>query len=138
MTVALLAVAVLLQGGDSQSVLEGEAHLFAQAWEEEDLRFLEEEMAEDGIRLKLPGEEHTLIRPRQARVALDAFFQRYAVGEVQVTRASLTGGDPGKGFAEIRWQTSSPGSAEPVTFTLFVAFALREEAWVVTEIRILF
>ena len=121
-----------------QSPLEGGALTFAQAWEREDLRFLEEAMAEDGIRLHLPGEEHVLIRPRQARAALGAFLERYSEGEAQVTRVSLAGGDPGKGFAEISWRTGSPGVPEPVSFTLSVAFASEDESWSVTEIRVLF
>ena len=138
MTLTLLALAVLLPGAGPQSVLEREALSFAQAWEREDIRLLGEVMAGKGIRLRLPGEEHVLIRPRQARAALGAFLERYAGGEAQVTQVSLTGGDPDKGFAEIRWRTGSTGVAEPVIFTLFVAYALENESWAVTEIRVLF
>jgi len=138
MTLILLALAVLLPCPVPQSVLEGEALKFAQAWEREDTRFLKEAMAGKGIRLHLPGEEHVLIRPRQAKAALGAFLGRYAGGEARVTQVSLTGGDPDKGFAEIRWRTGSSGVPEPVIFTLFVAYAFENERWVVTEIRVLF
>ncbi|MFH1763678.1 MAG: nuclear transport factor 2 family protein [Gemmatimonadota bacterium] len=133
-----LAPCALAPGPAAQSILEGEALRFAQAWEGEDLRLLGELMAEDGIRLHLPGEDHVLIRPRQARAALGAFLERYAGGEADLTRVSLAGGDLGKGFAEIRWRTGSPGVPEPVVFTLFVAFSSENDRWSVTEIRVLF
>lgn len=138
MTLLLLALCALRPGPALQSMLEGEALSFAQAWENEDIGLLGEVMEEDGIRLHLPGEEHVLIRPRQARAALAAFLGRYAGGETEITRVSLAGGDPAKGFAEIRWQTGSPGVTEPVIFTLFVAYSLENENWAVTEIRVLF
>ena len=138
MTLALLALTALLPGTAIQSMLEGEALRFAQAWEREDTRLLGEVMVENGIRLHLPGENHVLIRPRQARAALRAFLERHTGGEARVTRVSLAGGDPEKGFAEIRWRTGSPGVAEPTIFTLFVAYAFENERWVVTEIRVLF
>ena len=138
MILTLLALAVLLPGILPQSVLEGEALSFAQAWERRDTRLLKKVMAGKGIQLRLPGEEHALIRPRQAQATLGAFMERYPGGETQVTRVSLTGGDPDKGFAEIRWRTGSPGVAEPVIFTLFVAYAFENESWSVTEIRVLF
>jgi len=138
MTLALLTLCALLPGGVLQSILEGEALRFAHAWENEDVELLGEIMQEDGIRLRLPGEEHVLIRPRQARAALSAFLGRYAGGEAQITRVSLAGGDPAKGFAEIRWRTGSPGVTEPVFFTLFVGYSFENENWAVTEIRVLF
>jgi hypothetical protein len=133
-----LAPGALAPGPAAQSILEGEALRFAQAWVGEDLSLLGEIMAEDGIRLHLPGEDHVLIRPRQARAALGAFLDRYSGGEAELTRVSPGVGDPGKGFAEIRWQTGSPGVPEPVILTLFVAFSLVDDRWSVTEIRVLF
>jgi len=137
MTGVLLLVC-LLASSAGQEILEGEASRFAQAWETGEMGDLQRVMAEEGIRLHLPGEEHVLIRPRQAGAAISAFLARYPGGSATVTRASLTGGDPEKGFAEIRWETGSPGVEEPVTFTLFVAFASNGESWSVSEIRVLF
>ena len=143
MTLALLALCALVPGAlapgpGAQSILEGEALRFAQAWVGEDLPLLGEIMAEDGIRLHLPGEDHVLIRPRQARAALGAFLELYSEGEAELTRVSLGVGNPGKGFAEIRWETGSPGVPEPVILTLFVAFSFVDDRWSVTEIRVLF
>jgi hypothetical protein len=136
-----MVVAFLLaffSGAGFQSLPDAEAARFARAWLEKDTRALGDLLAEGGIRLHLPGEEHQRIEPRQARAALDAFLDRYLEGGVETTAVSLAGGDRGKGFAEIRWQTGSPGVTEPIIFTLFVAFVSVDEEWVVTEIRVLF
>jgi hypothetical protein len=135
---ALVALAVLISANVSQPALEEEANRFAQAWSQEDVRALGSLMTRRGIRLHLPGEEHSRIPPRQAQAAVAEFMERYVPGEVEVTRVSIVGGSPQEGYAELRWATRASDPAEPLTFTLFVAFALEDESWRVTEIRILF
>ncbi len=138
MTFAMAALASLLIWAGPQSVLEGEAVKFSDAWGGKEVQELGKMMAQDGIRLHLPGEEHHLISPRQAQAALGTFLERYPAGEPHVTRVTLAGGEPARGFAEIQWETGSPGVSEPVIFTLFVAYAQLSESWSVTEIRVLY
>jgi hypothetical protein len=133
----LLALVLLACPGPSWQALEGEAQRFAQAWAAGDVQALSRVFNPSGIRLHLPGEEHMTIQPRQAQAALRAFVGRYPGGDARVTRVSPAGGDPRKGFAEIRWRSRAQGVGEPVTFTLFVAFSLEGQAWQVTEIRVL-
>ena len=149
MTVLMLTLAALAGGsllqvefqgelqGEFQGGLQGEAVRWAQAWTGKDSHALAGFMAGEGIRLHLPGEEHLSIRPRQAEAALRVFLRSYEAGEASITRVSPIGGGAREGFAEIRWVTGSPGSREPVIFTLFVGYALGDEGWAVTEIRIL-
>jgi len=127
-----------LQDQPVQTRLSRETALFAEAWVGRDVRALGDLMAEGGIRLHLPGEEHQLIRPRQAQAALEVFLGQYNPGRVEVNRISPTGEGSEEGFAEIRWITGSPGVAEPVIFTVFVGYGLAESGWAVTEIRVLF
>lgn len=124
-------------GLSAQNTLEEEAALFARAWTEKDAAELRARMVPTGIRLHLPDEEHLLIRPRQAQAALEEFLKGYADGEVLLSRVSTTGDEGQRGFAEIRWQTTSPGLSEAVTFTVFLGFSLNDERWTVTEIRVL-
>jgi hypothetical protein len=121
-----------------QARLNVEASAFAEAWTLMDTDALMAMMAERGIRLRLPGEEYELLQPRRARAALKVFLHRYASGEVEINRTSPTGEGSREGFAEIRWTTGSPGSAEPVIFWIFVGYELVEGRWAVTEIRVLF
>jgi hypothetical protein len=131
--VVLAALVPLAQPG-----LEEQARTFAEAWGEKDAEGLREAMAEGGIRLHLPGEEHHLISPRQAEAALTAFLERYEGGDVRISRVALTGESPNRGYSELDWATGSPGVTGPVKFTVFVAFSARGNGWVVTEIRVLF
>jgi hypothetical protein len=133
----LLALVLLACPGSPFQALESEAHRFAQAWTAGDAQALGRALSPSGIRLHLPGEEHMTIQQRQAQAALRSFVGRYPGGDAGVTRVSQSGGDPRKGFAEIRWRTRAQGMGEPVIFTLFVAFSFEREAWWVTEIRVL-
>lgn len=138
MSACLLAVALLIPGGVPQPDLEEVVNRFAEGWGQEDVRALGSLMDPEGIRLILPGVEHALILPRHAQAALGAFLEGHSPGEIQITRISLAGGDPHKGFSELRWRTRGPGSSGSTTFTLFVAYAVDDDSWRVTEIRILF
>jgi hypothetical protein len=133
----LLALVLLACPGLPWQTLESEAQRFAQAWTAGDAQALGRALNPSGIRLHLPGEEHMTIQPRQAQAALRSFVGRYPGGDARITRVSLSGGDPRKGFAEIRWRARAQGVGEPVMFTLFVAFSFEREAWWVTEIRVL-
>jgi hypothetical protein len=123
--------------GIDQPQLAGEAARFAQAWVEGDTRVLEQAMNAEGIRLKLPDEEHLSILPRQAQAALGSFLGRHMKGEAQVARVALAEGDSGKGFAEVRWATGTQGVSEPMVFTIFFGFELQDLEWRITEIRVL-
>jgi len=122
---------------DQEIPLQDQAIRFAQAWVNGEGKRLEGMMAPQGIRLHLQGEEHLSIPPRQAGASLLAFLERYEGGEAEVFRVSHVGGDASRAFTEIRWGCRVSGTAEFVTFTLFVAFARTETGWMVTEIRIL-
>ena len=125
-------------GATPQGRLQVEAQRWAEAWEAKDSRSLTALMAERGVRLRLPGEEYMLIKPRQAAAALQVFLGRYGPGETRITRLSPAGETSEEGFAEIRWVTGSPGMTDPVIFTLFVGYTLEGGSWSVSEIRVLF
>jgi hypothetical protein len=123
--------------GQTQRGLEARAEWFARTWTEENAAALGSALLSQGIHLRLPGDEHVLIEPRQAEAAIRSFLQRYEGGEARVSQVSLTGGDPRKGFAEIQWQTRDLATSEAAVVTVFVGFGLEGETWRITEIRIL-
>jgi hypothetical protein len=120
-----------------QEPLEEEALRFARAWVDGDLGQLESMLAPEGARLHLQGELYAEVDPRRAVAALRGFLGKYAGGEVEVMRTSRSAGESTRGFAELQWRTQIEGTGESAVFTLFVGFALEEEGWRVTEIRIL-
>lgn len=121
----------------AQASLEAEAIRFARAWASGDTGTLARMMLREGIRLRLQRQEHVGISPRQARASLDAFLENRSGGRTAVSRVSLVAGDSSQGFAEIQWSPRAMDAAGAATFTLFVAFAREDEAWAVTEIRVL-
>ena len=135
---ALLALLALCGGGVDQPGLEAEAERFAAAWEAGDYQALGRVMRSEGIRLHLQDEEHVSIKPKQAQAALRAFMDRYQAGESEVTEVSTAVGDPALGFAEITFRTGAPGLLNPVIFFLFVGYALEDDTWRVTEIRVFY
>jgi hypothetical protein len=135
---ATLPQQVVLATLPQQVVLDQAVQRFAGAWIEKDTPLLRSFLAQDGIRLRLPDEEHQLLRPRQAQAAFDTYLGKYEGGAAEVRMVSIAEGNPDRGFAELRWRTRSPGLSDPVILTLFLAYAREGERWVVTEIRILF
>jgi hypothetical protein len=122
---------------DQESALREAATRFAQAWAEGESGELEGMMEPGGIRLRLRGEDHFSISPRQARISLRSFMDQYEGGRAEVARVSAAVESAHRGFSEIRWVCRVSGTSEPVIFTLFVAFTRTGTEWRISEVRIL-
>ncbi len=120
-----------------QPSLEEAALRFAGAWSRGEGEVLQSLMRREGIGLFLPGEEHSLVRPRLARAALVDFLTRLRGGDPRLVAVSFSEGDPNKGSAELHLPSGAQGAAGPVIFTVFLGFALEGGAWRVTEVRVL-
>ena len=57
--------------------------------------------------------------------------------ETRVTRVEEVGGDPPKGYAELRWESRVRGTSDVLARTVFVAFVAEGGGWRVTELRVL-
>jgi hypothetical protein len=107
--------------------LQAEADRFASFWNAGDYAGLGTMMLPTGIRLRIPNEEHVSISVRQAQASLKEVMARNPGGDAQISRVFQGGSGPTGGFAEI---------PEPVIYTIFVGFTLKDEAWMVSEIRV--
>ena len=54
-----------------------------------------------------------------------------------MTQVEEVGGDPPKGYAEIRWESRIQGTSDVLARTVFVAFVSEDGGWRVTELRVL-
>lgn len=117
--------------------LEATAMRFARAWVDGDLRALESMVSPGGIRLHLQGDLYPGVDVPRAVGALRLFLDRYPGGEAELVRVSSSSGNETSGFADFQWRTAVAGTGETVIFTLFVALAMDEGVWTVTEIRVL-
>jgi len=120
-----------------QTPLEGAALRFARAWVDRDFRGLESQLQPGGIRLHIQGESFPSVDLERAVGAIRGFLGRYTGGEAELMRVSESPGAVPMGFADFQWRTQVAGSGEAVIFTLFVAIAMEDGAWTVTEIRVL-
>ncbi len=94
-------------------------------------------LSEDGIRLRLQGLDRSALSVRQAQAALRDFFRGYEPGAAHLVRAAPVAGSPGRGFAEVRWQTRVAGTSHPAIHSVFLGLVRGEDGWRVDELRLL-
>ena len=136
-TVAMAAVsgnACALRG---QEAIEIAAAAFARQWGAGDLDQIRDVLYPAGVRVGLPGERANLVSVRQAVAGLRDFQAGHEAGEARVTRVAEVGGVPLRAFAEISWAASPTGTSERRDYLVFVSFVREDEAWRVTEVRVL-
>lgn len=121
----------------AQETLEAVATGFASGWVDGDLQRVADLLLPVGIRMDLTGHRAGQVSVRQAVAALGDFHQDHESVEARVNRAEATGGNPPRGFAEISWTAVPSGTSEGRTYVIFVSFVREDEAWLVSEIRVL-
>jgi hypothetical protein len=119
------------------SEIEEMARRFAVALGQGNAEQLTRYLSEGGIRLRLQGLDRSALSVRQANAALREFLRGYEAGQVQMVRAAPVAGSPGRGFAELRWQTRVSGTSHPAVHSVFLGLVQEEGAWRVDELRLL-
>ena len=122
-------------GDEQQPSLAGVAAAVAGYWSQRDADGLARVLSSGGVALYLLDESHPAAGVRQARAALSDLLDRG--GRAQVTRAEQLGGAPPRGFAELGWEVTAPGSPAALRYVIFVGFVLEDDAWRISEIRVL-
>jgi len=109
----------------------------AAAWHKGDARAVAALAAEAGVSLDVDGSTVGPLAERQAAAVLRRVFgDRESVSATP--RVSRTvGGEPARAFGEISWTTRARGTTIPERATLFVAFVREDDAWRITEIRLM-
>ena len=74
--------------------------------------------------------------PQRAGASIREYLENREAASARVSRTGEVGGEPPRGFAEIRWESRFRGMSEMVTRTLFVAFVYEDGAWRVAELRV--
>jgi hypothetical protein len=119
------------------SELERVATRFTAALEQGDVDQMARLLSEEGIRLRLQGLDRSALSVRQAQAALRDFLRGYETGAAHMVRAAPVAGSPGRGFAEVRWQTRVAGTSHPAVHSVFLGLVRGEEGWRVDELRLL-
>ena len=117
--------------------LEQTAARFATQWAAGDVSRLQSGFSSSGVRIQWEARPLGALSPQRAGASIREYLGNREAASAQVSRTGEVGGEPLRGFAEIRWESRIQGMSEMVTRTVFVAFVYEDGAWRVAELRVL-
>lgn len=117
--------------------LQEVAERFGEALRQGNAESLTRLFSESGIRLRLEGLDRSALSVRQVNAALRDFLRAYQPGQVRLVRAAPVEGNPGRGFAQLHWETRVVGTSHPVVHAVFLGLVREGESWRVDEFRLL-
>ena len=117
--------------------LEQAAAGFATQWAASDVSGLQSRFSQSGVSIQWEARPLGSLSPQRAGVSIREYLENREAASARVSRVGEVGGEPPRGFAEIRWESRIRGMSEMVTRTLFVAFVYEDGTWRVAELRVL-
>ena len=132
-----VAVGVAAPGACLGQDLEQAAAGFAAQWAAGDVSRLQGRFSQNGVRLQWEARPLGALAPQHAGASIREYLTNREAASARVSRVGEVGGEPPRGFAEIRWGSRMRGMSEIVTRTVFVAFVYEDGAWRVAELRVL-
>jgi len=117
--------------------LEQTAAIFAQQWAAGDVSRLQSRFSQSGVRVQWEARPLGALSAQRAGASIREYLGTRETASVRVSRTGEVGGEPPRGFAEIRWESRIRGMSEMVTRTVFVAFVYEDGNWRVAELRVL-
>lgn len=117
--------------------LEQTAAAFAELWAAGDVSRLQSRFSQSGVSIQLEERPLGALSTRRAGASVREYLENREAASARVSRTGEVGGEPPRGFAEIRWESRVRGMSEMVTRTVFVAFVYEDGAWRIAELRVL-
>ena len=117
--------------------LEEAAARFATQWAAGDVSQLQNRFSQSGARIQWEARPLGALSPQRAGASVREYLKNREAASARVSRTAEVGGEPPRGFAEIRWESRIRGMSEMVTRTVFVAFVYEDGDWRVAELRVL-
>ena len=117
--------------------LEEAAARFAAQWAAGDISQLQSRFSLGGASIQWEARPLGALSPRRAGASIREYLENREAQSARVSRTGEVGGEPPRGFAEIRWESRLRGMSEMVTRTVFVAFVYEDGVWRVAELRVL-
>ena len=117
--------------------LEQAATRFAAQWAAGDVSTLQDRFSLNGLRLQWEARPLGALAPPRAGASIREYLGNREGTSARVSRFGEVGGEPPRGFAEIRWESRIRGMSEMVVRTVFVGFVYEDGAWRVAELRVL-
>ncbi len=119
-----------------QDLVEAAAR-FATQWAAGDVSQLQSRFSQGGARIQWEERPLGALSPQRAGASIREYLGNREAASARVSRTGEVGGEPPRGFAEIRWDSRIRGMSEMVTRTVFVGFVYEDGAWQVAEVRVL-
>ena len=110
---------------------------FATQWAAGDVSGLQTRFSQGGVRVQWEARPLGALSPRRAGASIREYLANREGASARVSRVGEVGGEPPRGFAEIRWESRVRGVSETVTRTVFLAFVYEDGTWRVAELRVL-
>ena len=117
--------------------LEQAAAGFATQWAARDVSRLQSRFSQSGVSIQWEARPLGALSPQRAGASIREYLENREAASTRVSRVGEVGGEPPRGFAEIRWESRIRGMSEMVTRTVFVAFVYEDGTWRVAELRVL-
>ena len=117
--------------------LEEAAARFAAQWAAGDVSQLQSRFSLGGASIQWEARPLGALSPQRAGASIREYLEDREAATARVSRTGEVGGEPPRGFAEIRWESRIRGMSEMVTRTVFVAFVYEDGVWRVAELRVL-
>lgn len=131
---ALLATPVVAQQTDDLTDLFDSV---ATLWRYGDAVGLAAHGAEAGVHLEVQGESMGSLEGRRAAAALRQLFGAQETVAVQMGTVSRVVGVEDRAFGELIWIVRTPGAPVTEVHKIFMALEREQDAWRITQIRIL-
>ena len=133
-----LAVAILAAAAPVRAQpLDPVTRRIAQAWERGDANSIGSFAARNGLSLDTGGQKVGPLHARQAAMALKNVFERVETVSADIGRAREVEGNPRRAFVEITWVTKARGTSIPERTQVFFGLIVDDDAWRITEIRLI-
>ena len=117
--------------------LEEAATGFATQWAASDVSRLQSQFSQSGVSIQWEAGPLGALSAQRAGASIREYLENREAASARVSRVEEVGGEPPRGFAEIRWESRIRGMSEMVTRTVFVAFVYEDGNWRVAELRVL-
>ena len=117
--------------------LEEAATGFATQWAASDVSRLQSLFSQSGVSIQWEARPLGALSPQRAGASIREYLENREAASARVSQVGEVGGEPPRGFAEIRWESRIRGMSEMVTRTVFVAFVYEDGNWRVAELRVL-
>lgn len=134
---ALLGVVLLPARTHAQAPLENFVRRVALLWEAKDVDALVDLIAETDHIVLDTGRGMESVNARHASAALRSLFSDRESVSVRPVRATLSGGQPQRGFGELSWSFRPRGAPSPQLRSVYVGAVWDGRNWRISELRLL-